>query len=284
MPNGLPLYGNENLLNFKKPWITGAGSGHLATLAYNSGTGDLFIPRLDFKRLTGGGAVDNFILQALIEDFTGDTNIETLSTSGWDIQPLNTTYEALIRTQGSVTLTQPLSEETPYRFLIQSVADTYWSETFYVSEASADDDTIPAKCSDGGEWVKMYWNTDTILSNTWHSEGGIYSMNLPISIAQPQYKTNINAENNSGLTQNIKYMDVRKRFQFFLVCPEYLVDIFNALPLFQDVNLQWPDGSQMDIRELEVDTAWESNEAAKVTVSFTGLDAYAFQRLLCISV
>ena len=281
IPNGLPLYGNQLLLNYQKPWVINGGNGQMATLSYNSGTGDLAIPRLDFKRLIGGGGVDSFTLVAITENFTGDTNIETLATTGWDIQPLDDTYEALIRATGSLTITQPLDEKTPYFFRIVSGAQTCWSEVFYVAEASATDDTIPADCGTT-QWIKLYWSSEKVESATWHDEGGIYSMLLPVAIAQPTYTNTKDSEENSSTTPNITYGFVKKRFQFFIVVPEYMADILNALPIFQDVNIQWADGSQMDIREIEVETTPETADTLKVVFSFVAPYAYLFTRTLCV--
>jgi len=281
VPNGLPLYDNELLLNYKKPWVKGGGGGQMAKLSYNSTTGDLFIPRLDFKRLIGGGGVDTFKLMAITENYTGTTEIEILATTGWDIQPLDDTYEALIRAQGAAAITQPVDNETPYQFLIISGAATYWSEVFFLAEASDDDDTIPGGDCDEAQWIKLYWSSEKIESATWHSEGGIYSMLLPVAIAQPTYANTKDSEENSSTTPNITYMYIKKRFQFFVVVPEYLADILNALPIFQDVNVQWADGSQMDIREIEVETTSEAADTLKVVFSFVAPNAYLFTRSLC---
>ena len=284
IPQPIPFYTDINGQNFRRLQCDGEDYIFQNFIVYrDSSPRTLKAPRLDIKRVKSGASVTQFAIY----------NANTLSlvatgpTSGWSNTDVGTDgtndFEVLYRTEVYYDPGAKLNENTPYYFQVASGGITYYSEVFYIGLESTENNLFPAQCDDGQRFVKIsYENTGAVMDMFYTDTGSGYFLLLPVQLGQPTYAVAKNSKENRAGQRFDSFVRIAKRFRFFLAAPEYIADALNTLPLFQSVKINFPNGEQLSMTDIEVETNWgESACYADVAVSFVAPEAYDIKRTAC---
>lgn len=270
---GLPSYpggasGDAHYHNYLQP----QAGGDYTTFKYalpHDGTNYL-IPQMLVKRAAGGAAIAAFALYKI--DGTAAQlylSIPTNTISNLDDTPV---YEAVLfdHQRHSATGT---SIGTPYYFVFNDGANHWYSEVFEFFHSDtisgvAPQLTLPAKCSDV-EWIQLLWsNPGCVLSETYPAAAALV-LNLQATLGRPSYKYSPETEDDGqgGLITTFQRMD--KRWEFFVVGPEYLADTITSIQMFSEVGIVFQYGDTVECSDVEVETEWITNGFCKITFRFT---------------
>jgi len=228
----------------------------------------LRIPPFQIKRATAlGAAVTTFKLIS-VDGLLSDT---TLALTGFSVEDLNDTptRDAIIY-DGS-TLTPDIAMFLPGRYYL-TVSDgtnTWYSEVFELESEDSENLTFPSTCSDL-PWISLeYSNSGCIISETIHNNAPSFRFLIPASLGQPAYDYKPETKDN-GQGGTVKlFHRLEKRWQFFILAPEYVADALAAVQMMSSVTINFVSGDFIICNDVEVDVAWETACLAKITFTFT---------------
>lgn len=283
VPQPIPFYSDINGQNFRRIQCQPDDSGWQNFIVYKRTPRTLKAPRLDIKRVKTGASVTQFA----VYNAETDSLIASCPTSGWNNTDIGTDgtddFEVLYRTEVYFDPGAGMSENVPYYFKVASGGIEYFSEVFYIANESAENDLFPAACDDGQRFIKIrYENTGAVMNMYYTDTGSGYFILIPAQLGQPTYQVTKNRKENGAGSGFDSLVRIAKRFRFFIAAPEYVADLLNTLPLFQSVKMQFPNGEELTMQDIEVETNWgESACFAEVSVAFTATEAYDIVRTAC---
>jgi hypothetical protein len=291
IPNSIPFYEFQAALNFKRPNVSlGERDLYKNLVPWDELAETIYLPKLNIKRATVAGSVTSFKLLRVNDTFTAFSDMKTLPNGDWSgfdlLFPDTPGFQALVRTGGNLSVASPaipLNQNTPYLLRVVANGVSYYSEVFYLSPKDTTNPVFPSPCNDGSGWIRLYWTTATKdqIAYTFSQEGGAWSIMLNAVLGGAEYGGQDDQKEGGTGDKTSSFVRLYKRFQFFVLVPEYVADCLCTLPLFPDANIEFVDGSQMDIREIEVDAKAETDSLYRVTVSFIAPNAYNFKRTGC---
>lgn len=272
---GLPSYpggasADTHYQNYKQSQC----DGDLTTFWYglpHDGT-NYVIPPMFVKRVAGGAALAAFGLYNI--DGSSEQIFLPLGFPATTVTDLDDTpnFEALI-IDGERHSATGVETGKPYYFAFND-GTTYWytevfhffdSETIPSSGAAL---TMPNACG-GVEWIQLVWsNPNCVISETIPNTVG-QILNLQAVLGRPQYQYNSKSEDDGqgGATTLFQRMD--KRWEFFIVGPEYLADALASIQMFSDVDIVFQYGDTVSCSDIEVEAEWISACFARITFRFT---------------
>lgn len=270
---GLPSYpgganGDFHYHNYLQP----QAGGDLGSFKYalpSDGTNYL-IPQMMIKRAAGGSAISSFALRRL-DGSSAQIFLVMPTNSVIDLDDAPV-YEAVLfdHQRHSATGT---SLGTPYYFTF-SDGTTYWySEVFEFFHSdtipgTAPQLTLPVKCSDV-EWMQLVWsNPGCVLSETFPASVG-FVLNLQATPGRPSYKYSPETEDDGQGGVITTFQRMYKRWEFFVVGPEYLADALTSTQMFSEVGINFQYGDTVECSDVEVETEWITNGLCKITFRFT---------------
>lgn len=227
----------------------------------------LRIPPFQIKRAVSlGSAVTSFKLVNLA---TG-TQI-TLSVSGFIVEDLNDTPTRDAIIYGGNVLTPDVAGLPigRYYLTVSDGTNTWYSEVFELDDESSVDPTFPATCGDLPWMALEYSNSGCIISETIHNNAPSFKFLIAASLGQPSYDYKPETkEDGQGGTVKL-FHRLEKRWQFFVLAPEYVADALAAVQMMSAVTITFLYGDAIQCKDVEVDVSWETPCLAKITFSFT---------------
>lgn len=227
----------------------------------------LRIPPFQIKRDTGtGSSVSSFKLISL----TGLISDVTLDTAGFSVQNLNVggTVDAIIF--NGVALTPDVSGLPigRYYLTVSAGSGVWYSEVFELEDESSIDPDFPASCN-SLPWLSLeYSNPACIISETIYPSPAFRFL-IPAALGRPSYDYKPETKDNGqgGTVKLFHRLD--KRWNFFIMAPEYVADALAAVQMMSSVSINFVSGDFINCSDIEVDASWETPCLAKITFSFT---------------
>lgn len=278
VPQPLPFYrelssGDRQYQNYRLDHCSGdLNTWRLVIVAQTPGlsvdTPRIRIPHFQIKRSTAlGAAVTSFKIISL-DGLLSDTS---LSTAGFSIEDLNDTptIDSIVFNGGVLT---PDIAQWPvgrYYLTVSDGTNTWYSEVFELEEESTVNATFPATCGDL-PWIALeYSNSGCIISETIHNNAPSFRFLIPASLGQPSYEYKPESKDN-GQGGTVKlFHRLEKRWQFFILAPEYVADALAAVQMMSSVTINFVSGDFIQCNDVEVDVSWETPCFAKITFTFT---------------
>lgn len=269
---GLPSYSggasaDTHYQNYKQ-WQS---KDDLATFQYtlpHDGT-NYVIPPMMVKRAAGGAAIAAFGLYNL--DGSGAQlyiSMPTTDITNLDDSPV---YEA-VYFPGERHAVGSTTTGTPYYFAFNDGTNYWYTEVFYFSHSGTIPGTgayltLPNPCG-GLEWIQLVWsNPNCILSETFPADA-VFVLNLQAVISRPQYNYIADTEDDGQGGNSVNFQRLEKRWEFFIVGPEYLADALVAVQMFSNVGIVFQYADTVNCNDIEVETEPIENGLMRITFRF----------------
>lgn len=247
-------------------------AGDLTTFKYalpNDGT-NYVIPPMLVKRAAGGAAISSFGLYNL--DGSAAQIFLTIPTNSAISLDSGPVYEAVLF-DGQRVSASGTSAGQQYYFKFSDGTNYWYTEVFefFTSgtiPASGAHFTLPNKCGDA-EWIQLIWsNPDCILSETYPVEA-TFVLNLQAVVSRPQYKYTTKPEDDGrgGNIDLFKRLD--KRWEFFILGPEYLADALVSILMFSELGIVFQYGDTVECTDVEVETEAQPGGLIRTTFRFS---------------
>ena len=276
IPQPLAFYNKSNMKTPDYEYCAGL-IGRQNTVYFNSAffqTDDalvfsIWLPQFAIKRAISGASASSFV----IKNYNTGTTAATLDPSlliNHDIVPTANANGRELFIYKESGFNQPLSgtiaENTPYYIQIVEGGNTWQSEVFYAYQTS--ENSTWWSCDDQFRlsWL-MQNNCD--LGNSYAGEN-TYTALLRGNLSQPEYDYFEDAQKNNDEDNVPLFQRVRKVYKIEIAAPEYMIDAINALPLYDYVTLDFPNGNSVIADAIQIDTPeWTEPCIAKTTIRFS---------------
>ncbi len=271
VPQALGVYkelfnGDRHYQNYNLEHCKGDKTTFVNALA-NDAT-HIVVPVFVIKRPAGGPSIGALTIRRIS---TGSTSF--FLSPAHTIVNLDDTpdWEAIVFT-GEKRAFVPVADEF-YEFSVTDGTNTWYTEIFRfvpctTINAAFPPATLPNPCG-GVEWLQLVWsNPDCNISETIPAEAG-FNLNLQVSMAQPKYdyKPDLEDDGEGGKTTTFQRLD--KRFEFFILAPEYIADALASVQMFRYAGIVFQYGDTINCNDVEVEVDWETPCFAKITFRFT---------------
>lgn len=229
---------------------------------------DVVIPTMVMKRPSGGGAAGTLFLRKV----SGGSPV-LFTSPAHSIVALDdtSTWEALVFT-GEKRAYVPDYNET-YYFTVGSGSDQWYTDTFRfvpsdTINAIFPPATLPSPCGNA-DWLQISWSNPNCVISATIPNTVTFSLNLQASMAQPQYEYKPEQEEDGEGGQVTTFQRLDKRWELFVLAPEYIADALTSVQMFSNVSIVFQYGDTLECRDVEVDVDWETPCFAKITFRFT---------------
>ncbi len=276
IPQPIPFYreltsGDRRYQNKNLPQCGETGSVWSLTIVADLDDPQIKIPRFDLKMNYESTGVTDFYLRST----DGITNI-SLNTSYFSVVSLGVNpedeveYFAIIFNGTPIDLALDSIAEKEYELTVTDGTNTWYSENFYFADESTENVNFPATCGDTVWAMLSFSNSGCVISNTIYNDAPSFEMLLPVNIAQPGYNYKPEQEDDGEGGQVTLFKRLEKRWEFFIVAPEYMADALTAIQMFSSVSITFVGNDSIICRDVEVDAPdWINACDAKITFRFT---------------
>ncbi|MCB0541898.1 MAG: hypothetical protein KDC70_00185 [Saprospiraceae bacterium] len=238
------------------------------------------IPTMFVKRVAGGDPLDSFGLYSL--DGTLAQVFNTLpSSNSYDLDD-TPNYEALLIPAQRYTIVYDtdnpgtgtnVQKGVPYYFKFSDGTTNWYSEVFYLTASGTISAILPmvmpTKCDGAPEWIQLVWTNDgCVISETFPTEA-TFALNLQAVLSRPTYRLVDEAEDDGEGGEVKLFQRLEKRWEFFIVGPEYLADMLAATQVFSDVGINFQYDDTITCSDIEVETEPLENGLHRITYRFS---------------
>lgn len=222
------------------------------------------VPAFQIKTDYDPVSVSSFRLRSV----DGTVNIP-LDDSGFTIESLGTDlYCILFDGTSDITLAIDTIEPKQYYFTVADVGNTYYSEVFEFQQQSTENTRFPQTCG-GVDWMKLRWsNPGCIISETIFN-AGTFHLFIAGGLGQPDYVYKPETEDDGQGGKINVFQRLDKKWEFFIVAPEYVADALTAVQMFSDVQIAFVGDDFLQCRDIEVSTDWQTSCLVKITFRFS---------------
>lgn len=228
------------------------------------------IPPMLVKRPAGGDPITAFGLYNLDGSAAQlFISMPTTSVSDLDDTP---TFEALV-IEGQRRAVGGTSVGTPYYFAFNDGTNYWYTEVFYFATSgtipsSGAHLTLPNECA-GVEWIQLIWgNSGCILSET-YPDSLSFVLNLQAVVSRPTYKYILDSEDDYEGGEITLFQRMEKRWEFFIVGPEYLADCLTSIQMFSEVGIVFQYGDTVSCDDVKVEAEPQERGLHRITFTFT---------------